>query len=280
MESGIYALINQDNGKVYIGRTIDSNKRKTTHFWMLKANRHPNNHLQSAWNNGNRFTFEIIEECEPSRCNEREIFWIQHFDSMRNGYNQSLGGETNEGWVCSDETKEKLSESAKGRKFSKETIEKRIQTLKKHFEDDPEFYDSYIKNQREKNIGKQPWNKGMKCPEDQKRRVSEKLRGRVISDSHKEKLRELYSGERSLTAKLTREEAVQIKILSLSGEMTLAEIAERFPKVGKQSVWDIKVARRWKDLPNNIDELRKLTGVCINNDSKMCRDARNEDPSR
>jgi hypothetical protein len=45
---------------------------------------------------------EVIEECEDSLINEREIYWISHFDSTNHekGYNLSKGGQGH-----SDETR-------------------------------------------------------------------------------------------------------------------------------------------------------------------------------
>lgn len=38
------------------------------------------------------FTFEVLEECPSELLNEREIYWINYFDSYYNGYNCTLGG--------------------------------------------------------------------------------------------------------------------------------------------------------------------------------------------
>ena len=39
------------------------------------------------------FKAEIIEECDDSSLHEREQFWIEYYDSYKNGYNSTLGGE-------------------------------------------------------------------------------------------------------------------------------------------------------------------------------------------
>ena len=40
------------------------------------------------------FIFEIIEELEDySIAAEREKYWIQYYNSYKNGYNESLGGD-------------------------------------------------------------------------------------------------------------------------------------------------------------------------------------------
>ena len=38
------------------------------------------------------FTFSVIEECSQEQLNEREIYWIEYYDTYKNGYNSTLGG--------------------------------------------------------------------------------------------------------------------------------------------------------------------------------------------
>lgn len=40
------------------------------------------------------FTFEILEECSTNELNDREKYWIQFYDTYRNGYNQTIGGNS------------------------------------------------------------------------------------------------------------------------------------------------------------------------------------------
>ncbi|CAB4122528.1 grpIintron_endo, group I intron endonuclease [uncultured Caudovirales phage] len=63
------------------------------------------------------FEWEVIEECDLSIIDEREIYWINKHDSMSpNGYNLQSGGRTNK--VVSEETRQKMSKTRKGRKLS------------------------------------------------------------------------------------------------------------------------------------------------------------------
>ena len=41
------------------------------------------------------FSFEVIEECEKEKLNDREIYWISFYNSnnKNNGYNLTNGGE-------------------------------------------------------------------------------------------------------------------------------------------------------------------------------------------
>lgn len=256
MKSGIYSLVNRRTGKRYIGQSIDVQKREKEHFCMLKNGKHANNHLQRAWNNGDRFDFEIIEECPREDLNDREIYWIAAYDSFHNGYNQCEGGCSTLGRECSEETRRKISEGNKGKKLSEETIWKRTETLRKRIAEDPVFAAEHHRKLSERMKGKPSWNKGVPCPEWKKKQVSEKLKGRYVSEEHKEKLRELYSGEKSLNAKLTKSDVVNIRYRFLCGERQI-DICKDYP-VSPQTIYDIVRGRRWKSVPSDLASLEKL----------------------
>lgn len=95
---GIYKIINQINGKVYIGQSINIVKRwnehKTTAF--NPKNKNYDIYLYRAIRKYGleNFIFEVIEECSPADLNAREIYWISYYDSCNRdkGYNMTLGG--------------------------------------------------------------------------------------------------------------------------------------------------------------------------------------------
>jgi hypothetical protein len=45
--------------------------------------------MKYGWEN---MTLKLIEKCPREKLNEREIYWISHYDTFRNGYNLTLGG--------------------------------------------------------------------------------------------------------------------------------------------------------------------------------------------
>jgi transposase/predicted GIY-YIG superfamily endonuclease len=94
----IYRIYNVVNGKSYIGQTIDFKSRKRDHFAKLRSQTHKNKRLQNAYNKYGReaFHIEILEGVTSKQeLNEREIYWIAHFNSYKNGYNMSEGAEVN-----------------------------------------------------------------------------------------------------------------------------------------------------------------------------------------
>lgn len=86
---GIYKIENLKNGKVYVGQAVDIKRRWSRHRMELKKGIHSNKYLQRAYDKYgvDAFRYSVIEECPKEKLNEREIFYIQKFDSFSNGYN-------------------------------------------------------------------------------------------------------------------------------------------------------------------------------------------------
>lgn len=136
----IYKIISP-NHKIYIGQTLNWYKRKSNYKY--------NKFFQQTklWNNCNFYnwnpidTFEVIEECfcgfEKKNLNEREKYWINYYDSFKNGLNCNEGGHGNIGHIHSIESKDKMRKSKIGIKHSIERNIKKSEKRKgfKHTED-------------------------------------------------------------------------------------------------------------------------------------------------
>lgn len=117
-KSGIYKISNTSNGKVYIGKTSETFKRRfERHTNMLIGQKHHNKHLQNAWNsNKDDFMFEILEIVEDvSELNDKEKYWINEYKSAdcEHGYNKTYGGD---GGTINIEARKRKSESMLGEK--------------------------------------------------------------------------------------------------------------------------------------------------------------------
>lgn len=107
---GIYMIKNIVNNKVYIGQSIDIYRRWNNHKKELIKNIHRNNHLQGSWNKHGEenFIFKIIDECIKTFLDEKEIYWIQYYNSSNQKYGFNLDGGGSNNKETSSETKEKL----------------------------------------------------------------------------------------------------------------------------------------------------------------------------
>lgn len=156
--SVIYEFINNINQKIYIGQTIDYKQRIRTHKFNLNQNKNTpfyNALKKYGWEN---FSINIIEECEENQLNEKEVYWIEEKKSLYpSGYNLLKGGNQAK---HNSITKEKISNTRKGIKFSK----------------------SHIENLKKSHIG-------YLMPEEQKRKISQSNKAKIVSEETKRKLK-------------------------------------------------------------------------------------------
>jgi len=111
---GIIYLITSPSGKMYVGQTIQPlDKRWKQH---IDASRKEYKDHCKVLNKSLRkygdkhFKIEILEECEEEYLNEKELLYIEKYNTIvPNGMNIKKGGS---------DTKQKISDSLKGRQVS------------------------------------------------------------------------------------------------------------------------------------------------------------------
>ena len=118
---GIYSILNLENGKRYIGSSVNLYNRLHEHWHNLKNNKSHNKHLQSAWNKygEENFLFNILEFCEPETRFEREQYYM---DFINPEYNFVANVVANLGRDISQEQKIKISNTLKKKYASGELI--------------------------------------------------------------------------------------------------------------------------------------------------------------
>lgn len=114
--SGIYKITNLINGHCYIGQSKNIYNRINNHH-IYDYNNPKNDQYDCkiyqairkyGWEN---FDISVIELCPESELNEKEIFYIEKFDSFKNGYNMTEGGTYFSSKMFSPETEQKRAET-------------------------------------------------------------------------------------------------------------------------------------------------------------------------
>lgn len=97
--SGIYCIRNKINNKRYVGRSFNIEKRLYDHFRIATSQSDLEQHKWKLYKaikkygteNFDTFILETIEDLEKQK--EREVYWVSYFDSYKNGYNSTPGGD-------------------------------------------------------------------------------------------------------------------------------------------------------------------------------------------
>lgn len=179
-QKGIYRIYNTITSKNYIGSTWKSFKsRWKQHLSKLDNNKHHSHEMQNAFNKygTDSFVCEILEIVDDrNKLLDREAYYIDKYDSYRNGYNENP----------TPSNSPMLNESSC--KKSSETHKKLWESIKNSMtEEEFEKYKQNYAEIRGKFKGCSPWNKGKKMTEKQTKNMKKpKIHGvsQAMKDVH------------------------------------------------------------------------------------------------
>lgn len=129
---GIYKITNQINGHSYIGLSTNLEKRWAYHNSEYNQKREKTKVLYQAFKKYGieNFTFEVLEECKVSELSDKEVYYISLYNTYKDGYNMTAGGESN------------IGESHPNHKLTKADVED-IRTRYNNLERKKEVYKLY-----------------------------------------------------------------------------------------------------------------------------------------
>lgn len=250
----VYAIENIFRTKFYIGSTVDFSKRRTSHFNSLRKGTHSNNELQQDFNfDGNSafvvYPLEEVYRDVDLKCLEEK--WISSFKSegfeLYNVYNRCnfLNGSVR------DLISSKCSGSINGNYHRPHTVEEKRKSRINRWGAD------YVPCSMNKSYYK-PKTKEEKM--ESRKRKSEFMKNRIVSDTTKEKLRnirlgshlsdstriklsELNSGYNNGNSKLTEKEVLEIYDKMNNG-VNYKDVMREYG-VGQCLVYKIKRKEHW-----------------------------------
>ena len=200
---GIYCLHNIINNKRYIGQSVNIPRRIKEHINLLDGNNHYNTHLQRSWDKhgGENFEISTLINCSEEELDFYEVYFIKFFNSQNYGYNISEGGhqgprlkndkhgmwrhdienEIIEEMYLSGKRTEEIEEYLG---CSRRTIERRLTKIL-----GKEKYNK-IRNQRRGES-----NKGRKMYEENKKLMSQRMKGRKLSQNQINAIKKTHTGK-------------------------------------------------------------------------------------
>lgn len=138
-KSGIYKIINIQNGRIYIGSAKEFKRRAKQHFSSLKNNKHQNKYLQHDFNKcgEDAFEFHVLEVVEGDKENRRlseQKYINQYYDEQKQCYNfspKTIPTIRKKYSNNPEETKKKLSKASKNSWKDPEIRKKRLEGMAK-----------------------------------------------------------------------------------------------------------------------------------------------------
>jgi group I intron endonuclease len=170
MATGIYKITNP-KGKVYIGQSIDLERRKIVYekSRCKKQHRVYQSIKKYGWHN---HTWEVICECKEEELNHLERYFQELYKAVENGLNLMYTSTDQKPMRLSEETKSKIGDSKKGNDYRKGKTHSESSKIKM--------------SQSHKNVPKS---------EENKKNISLALKGKKLSEHTKNKIRESKRGK-------------------------------------------------------------------------------------
>lgn len=263
---GIYTITCLGNGRVYVGSSIDINRRFRHHRRDLQEGRHKNVLLSRSWNKygEDAFLFAIVEVVtDRNLLIEREQWWIDCLNSAnrRDGFNLSPRAGSSLGVKHSEDARLRMSKAMKGKSHphtpeSRRKISEALRGRKQSAEHTQRSSESRrgrpISEEVKQKIS--AFFKGRSAgpkSEEVKRKLSEAMSGRTLSIEHRHKISESLkrNGPEVYITNATLSPADVAIIKSKLARGTKGASLAREYGVRPQVISDIKVGRKWSHIP-------------------------------
>jgi predicted GIY-YIG superfamily endonuclease len=257
----IYKIMNNLNGKIYIGQTVRPLPKRVTHH--ICENKFPIAKALKKYGLDN-FTITIIDYADTKEVlDQKEKYWITYCDCKSpNGYNLTDGGEGRRGYKCSEETKLKMKIAASKRIISPEEIKKRSEFMinRPVSAETRERISRANKNRiisAEQRIKISNSLMGRPKSEETKRKLSVANTGKIIPRDQREKISKSLIGRTHTVSKETGEKISIAKMGHSVSVETREKIGAKNRNPSKETINKMRLSRNKYLEQNGTTEPRK-----------------------
>ncbi len=167
MVAGIYLITNKINGHMYVGGSIDIERRFREHKYFTDIKTSAIDRSIKKYGKDN-FTYQIITElpADWEIIGKHEKYWVKFYNTFKDKkhYNLDEGGKGISGFTHTKETKQQISERMKG-------------------ENNPFYNKTHTKESRKK-ISESKKGKPNPHTKEQDKKIGDALRGKVQEESN------------------------------------------------------------------------------------------------
>jgi len=228
--SGIYSITNLENGKTYIGSTVDLDGRWKEHRRSLRKGDHYNPYFQRSWNKYGEDTFNFMI-CEyvsdPEQLISREQYWLDFHRLLVDVYNIALVTEWS---VTQAESRRRKSISAKNRLPMPQETKDKISRAHVGYRHTKEARQRMSRSHT-----------GSKMPEEQRNRMI----GRALTREHCDSISVVTRGENNPKAIINENLVREIRRRYCTENISTVELG-RDMDISYHIIYDVVNYRSWK----------------------------------
>ena len=207
--SGVYVIRCVREPKIYVGSAVNLALRWKLHLTDLRAGKHHSHKLQRAYRRFGveAFNFEVVLECPTTDLLGHEQRLLDELRAVDTGYNVCRVAGSRLGMRHSDATRKLLSDKAKQRPpVSQETRDKqskslkglvRSETAKRNMSEAAKRRPPRSAETIEKHRAAITGRPGHPHTEEHKEHMRELMRGRVVSEETRERIRKSWERRRA-----------------------------------------------------------------------------------
>lgn len=248
---GIYCIENTINHKKYIGLSVDCKGRWHDHRSLAFTSKRKDDIRKPLYCAMRKyglenFTFTILEECEQTQLKEREIYWIEYYNSYEEGYNATRGGDLPEGHALKGEAHGMAKLTEEDVRFCREQYSKGAAAK--------DIYNTYFQDKIQISGFKNMW----------------------FGRTWKHIMPEVFQNNPRPRQKLTNEDVLDIKTKYYQG-MSVSEIDELYKgKCSHSTISQIVNNKRYADIKPNIPDNHKSRKKLTDDEIRLIRQLKKE----